>query len=91
MVSSFPGVWLYENHGTPDDYDTCAHTLCLLDCISVLLSRSQPWDPARSSEFSYYQSPLCVHHCIISYLRMAERCTIKSTYIHFIELRLAQT
>lgn len=22
MVSSFSGVWLYENHGTPDDYDT---------------------------------------------------------------------
>lgn len=92
MVSSFSGVWLYENHGTPDDYDTrYSRTYPLLTGLHLglafALTIMGPGEVLGVLPLlvAALRSPL--YHLLP---RMAERCTIKSTYIHLIELWQAQ-
>lgn len=58
-----------------------AHTLCFLNCISASISGLSPSDPARSSEFTHHLDRCFALPLYHLYLRMAERCTIKSTSV----------
>lgn len=58
------------------------HTLCFWNCI--LVSVSELYHRTRRGPRSFLIISIAAlrYYCTISYLRMAERCTIKSTYIH---------
>ena len=82
----FPATYSYHFWSLalrePCNYDTRLTYPLLMDCISA--SVSELYHRTRRGPRSLLITSIAAlrYYCTISYLRMAERCTIKSTYIH---------